>query len=110
VFCAFAAVTFGVLYGAFRALKPPRLGEIGSIIINGQPLKLPVEPVLNLIALGRALVIAAATGAGRMSEWTTLALYWHAPAAAAWSIPSSGGRSPSICSRFRCGSSSPAGC
>ena len=83
VFCAFAAVTFAVLYGAFRALKPPRLGEFGSIIINGQPLKLPVEPVLNLIALGLALFIAAVTGASMMAEWTTFALYWHAPAASA---------------------------
>ena len=43
-----------MLYGAFLALKPARLGEIagGTILINGQPLKLPVEPVLKLIALG----------------------------------------------------------
>ena len=61
-----------MLYGAFRALKPPRLGEFGSIIINGQPLKLPVEPVLNLIALGLALAIAAATGASMMAEWTDI--------------------------------------
>ena len=83
VFCAFAAVTFAALYGAFRALKPPRLGEFASIVINGQPLKLPVEPVLNLIALGLALFIAAATGASMMAEWTTFALYWRAPAASA---------------------------
>ena len=44
-----------VLYGAFLALKPARLGELtgGPILINGQPIKLPVEPVLRLIALGR---------------------------------------------------------
>ena len=83
VFSAFAAVTFAALYGAFRVLKPPRLGEFASIVINGQPLKLPVEPVLNLIALGLALFIAAATGASMMAEWTTFALYWHAPAASA---------------------------
>jgi uncharacterized membrane protein (UPF0182 family) len=87
VFGVFAAITFAVLYGAFRALKPPRLGEFDSIVINGQPLKLPVEPVLNLIALGLALVIAAATGAGMMSEWTTFALYWHVPAPSAATDP-----------------------
>ena len=55
IFVGFALVTFAVLYGAFLALKPARLGEIagGTIIINGQPLKLPVEPVLKLIALAR---------------------------------------------------------
>jgi len=81
IFTVFAVVTFAVLYGAFLALKPPRLGEFSGLLINGQPLKLPVEPVLKLIALGLALAIAAVTGAGMMAQWTTLALYWHAPLA-----------------------------
>ena len=34
------------------ALKPASLGEFSGILINGQPIKLPVEPVLRLIALG----------------------------------------------------------
>jgi uncharacterized membrane protein (UPF0182 family) len=79
----FAGVTFAVLYGSFLALKPDRLGEIagGRILINGQPLTLPVEPVLRLIALGAALVVALASGAGMMADWQTLALYWYgAPA------------------------------
>ena len=42
-------------------------------------MKLPVEPVLRLIALGVSLAIAAATGAGMMAEWPTLALFWYAP-------------------------------
>ena len=41
-----------------------------------------VEPVLRLIGLGVSLVIAAATGAGMMAEWPTLALFWYAPRAA----------------------------
>ncbi|PWT83038.1 MAG: membrane protein [Blastocatellia bacterium] len=79
VFALFAIVTFGVLYGSFRALKPDRLGEFSGILINGQPLKLPVEPVLNLIALVLSLVIAVATAVGMTAEWPTLALYWYAP-------------------------------
>jgi len=89
VFTGFAASTFIVLYGFYLAVKPARLGELTSvpILINGQPIKLPVEPVLRLIALAAALVIAAITGAGMMAEWPTLALYWYgrtgtAPAAA----------------------------
>jgi uncharacterized membrane protein (UPF0182 family) len=39
--------------------------------------KLPVEPALRLIALGVSLAIAAATGAGMMAEWPTLALFWY---------------------------------
>ena len=81
VFTAFATLTFLILYGSFLALKPARLGEFaGAILVNGQPLKVPVEPVLKLIALGVSLAIAAATGAGVMAEWPTLALYWYGSA------------------------------
>src|ERR1039458_4603387 len=82
IFAAFAAATFLILYGSFLALKRAHLPELPSghtIVIGGQPLKLPVEPVLRLIALGISLVIAAATGAGMMVEWPTLALFWYAP-------------------------------
>ena len=79
ILTGFAGVTFLVLYSAFLALKPARLGELAGlpILINGQPIKLPVEPVIRLIALGVSLLVAAATGAGMMADWTTLALYWY---------------------------------
>ena len=82
IFAAFTAATFLILYGSFLALKRAHLPELPSghtIVIGGQPLKLPVEPVLRLIALGISLVIAAATGAVMMVEWPTLALFWYAP-------------------------------
>src|SRR5712691_2994442 len=82
IFAAFAAATFLILYGSFLALKRAHLPDLPSghtIFIGRQPLKLPVEPVLRLIALGVSLVIAAATGAGMMVEWPTLALFWYAP-------------------------------
>ncbi len=84
IFTAFAAATFLILYGSFLALKRAHLPDLPSghtIYIGGQPLKLPVEPVLRLIALGVALVIAAATGASMMVEWPALALFWYAPRA-----------------------------
>jgi uncharacterized membrane protein (UPF0182 family) len=84
VLTAFAALTFLLLFGSFLALKPANLADFaggGTIIINGQPVKLPVEPVLRLIALGVSLAIAALTGAGMMAAWPTLALYWYAPTA-----------------------------
>jgi uncharacterized protein len=80
VFVSVAAVTFLILYGSFLAMKPRNLADLasgGTIIINGQPVTLPVEPVLRLIALGAALFVAIITGFGMMSEWTTLALYWY---------------------------------
>ena len=84
VFAAFAATTFLILYGSFLALKRTHLSDLPSghtILIGGRPVKLPVEPVLRLIALGVSLAIAAASGAGMMAEWPTLALFWYAPRA-----------------------------
>jgi uncharacterized protein len=79
-FTFFAVATFLILYGAFLALKPPTLGELAGlpILINGQPIKLPVEPVIRLAALGGSLVIAAATGAAMIAEWNVFALYRQA--------------------------------
>lgn len=81
IFGAFFVTTFLVLYGAYLTFKPARLGELagGPILINGQPIKLPVEPVLRLIALGLSLAIAAVTGTGMVAQWSTFALYWYAP-------------------------------
>ncbi len=82
IFAAFTASTFLILYGSFLALKRAHLPDLPSghtILIGGQPLKLPVEPVLRLIALGVSLAIAAATGAAMIGEWPTLALFWYAP-------------------------------
>src|SRR5260370_16996299 len=70
------------LCGAVLAAKRAHSTEVRSgqtILIGGQEVRLPVEPVLNLIMLGVSLVIAVATGAGMMAEWPALALYWHAP-------------------------------
>src|SRR5713101_4307936 len=81
IFAAFTAVTFLVLYGSFLALKRAHLPDLPNghtILIGGQPVKLPVEPVLRLIALGVSLVIAAATGGAMIGEWPTLALFWFA--------------------------------
>jgi len=85
VFAVFAAATFLVLYGSFLALKRAHLSDLPdghTIIIGGQQVKLPVEPVLRLIALGTSIVIAVATGAAMTAEWPTLALFWYAPSTA----------------------------
>ena len=82
IFTAFAAATFLILYGSFLALKRSRLPDLPNghtILIGGQPVKLPVESVLRLSALVVSLAIAAATGASMMVEWPTFALFWHAP-------------------------------
>jgi uncharacterized membrane protein (UPF0182 family) len=90
VFAVFAAATFVILYGSFMALKRAHLSDLPSghtIYIGGQPLKLPVEPVLRIAGLGISLVIAAVAGASMMAEWPTLALYFYAPSAAGFVDP-----------------------
>jgi uncharacterized membrane protein (UPF0182 family) len=82
VFAAFAVVTFLLLYGTFSALKRAHSADLPdehTIFIAGNALRLPVAPVLHLIAVGVSLVIAIATGAAIEAQWPTLALYWYAP-------------------------------
>src|SRR5580700_4083982 len=84
VFAAFAATTFLILFGSFLTLKRIHLSDLPSghtILIGGRPVKLPIEPVLRLIALGVSLAIAAASGAAMMAEWPALALFCYAPRA-----------------------------
>ena len=80
IFTVFVVATFFLLYGAYLALKPARLDlTSGPILINGQPLRLPVEPVLRLIALVASAFLGVVTGLGMMSDWTTFALYLNQP-------------------------------
>jgi uncharacterized protein len=80
-FAVFAILSFAAIYGAFLALKPARFDQLigGRILINQQWVQVPIEPVLKLVALGLALVIAVANAGGMMSSWTTFALFWDAP-------------------------------
>jgi uncharacterized membrane protein (UPF0182 family) len=80
-FVASSLLTFLVLYGVFRALKPDRLAELmgTTIRVNRRTLALPVERSLNLAGIVMAAIVAAITGAGMTARWMTLALYWVAP-------------------------------
>jgi len=81
VFCAFAVVTFAVLYGAYRALKPEHLDQLlgATILVNRQRVDLPIGPLVDLAALVVSLAIAAELGATLAQSWTTLVLWWYAP-------------------------------
>src|SRR5262249_602684 len=79
-FAGFTLLTFVALYGSFLLFSPDSLSDLTAertIIINGQPVSLPMEPALRIIALIVAGVIALVTGAGMMEEWPTLALWWY---------------------------------
>jgi len=85
IFAAFAVATFFILYGSFLALKHAHLPDLPdghTIFVGGQPIKLPVEPLLRTAALALSVVIALATGAAMSGEWPALALFWDAPRSA----------------------------
>jgi uncharacterized protein len=83
VFGAFAVSTFAIFYGAYLALKPGHLGDFGAgvILVNGRAVKLPVEPVMRVVALLVALFVAVVTGVSMMAQWPTFALWWYGTAA-----------------------------
>lgn len=88
IFSVFTGATFFLLYAAYFALRPAQFDlTSGPILINGQPLKLPVEPVLRLIALVAAAFLAVVTGLGMMGQWTTFSLWWQ-------QVPASGAPDP----------------
>ena len=56
IFALFAAATFLILYGSFAALKRTHLPDLPSshtIFFGGQPVRLPVEPVMRLLGFRR---------------------------------------------------------
>ncbi len=80
VFAAFAAATFGLLFGGFFALEPPQLRPGGSgtfIMINNQPVQLPVGRVLRFLAFAGSAVVALIAAGGMASGWPTFALWWY---------------------------------
>jgi hypothetical protein len=84
IFTIFSVATLLILYGAFLALKRAHQADLPrhrEIVIAGQPLNLPVEPALRVVAFCAALLIAGVTGSTMMAEWPTLALFWYAPGA-----------------------------
>jgi uncharacterized protein len=78
IFTLFFVATFLILYLAFLAIKPARIGELTGIpiLINGQPLQLPIEPILRVAGIAGAALIAVIAAGGMMAEWMPLSLYW----------------------------------
>jgi uncharacterized membrane protein (UPF0182 family) len=84
VFAVSAIATFLVAYGTFLILKrtewaPDERGH--TILIGGRVVKLPVESILRLAALGGALFVAVSVAGIMMADWQIFALYQYAPAA-----------------------------
>jgi uncharacterized membrane protein (UPF0182 family) len=89
VFAVFAVATFTMLYVALVAIGPDRIAEQtgGTILINGQPVVLPVGRVIRLLMGGASLFVAAVTAFSMAASWQTFALYWYsAPAGGAETV------------------------
>ncbi len=82
VFVVSCAVTFALLYGAFRAMQRFHQADLPSahaIVIAGQPVMLSVAPALRVISLLVSLAVALIAGLAMTDEWATLALFRYAP-------------------------------
>jgi uncharacterized membrane protein (UPF0182 family) len=89
IFTGFAAATFAVLLGVFFLLKRGLSADLPSdhtIFINGQPVNLPVKPVLRIISVAGSFFIALATGAAMAAQWPAFALFWYAPSSASGTL------------------------
>ena len=82
VFLAIAALTFLILFTAFTILRRAHAADLPraqALVISGQTFNLNVEPVLRIVSLAVAVIIALISGASIMSDWPQLALFWYAP-------------------------------
>ena len=82
VFLAIAALTFAILFTAFTILRRAHSDDLPraqALVISGQTFNLNVEPVLRILSLVVAIIVALISGATLMSDWPQLALFWYAP-------------------------------
>ena len=90
VFAVSGVATFLFVYGVFLIIKRTEFtadphGQ--TIIVGGRVVKLPVESMMRLVALGGSLFIAASAAGVMMADWQTFALYWYAPRSAGFLDP-----------------------
>ena len=88
IFAAFAVVTFAILFGIFSAFRRAHIDDLPehhTIFLAGNEVKLPIAPFLRIAAAVACALIALAAAAAIQAQWSTLALYWYAPSAAAGS-------------------------
>ncbi len=80
LFAVVFVLTFAVLYASFLGLKRvhgPDLPPTRSLVLNGHPIHLSVEPVLRVLGLVGSALIALLMASSMASEWRTIALFWY---------------------------------
>jgi uncharacterized membrane protein (UPF0182 family) len=82
VFGVAAVGTFAILYGSFSALRKLHqefLPGERAILVNGQPVNLPIGPAVRIVSLIVAAIAAIISGSALASDWPTFALFWNTP-------------------------------
>lgn len=85
LFAIFVLSTFLIVYGtflAFRRALGSDLPDVHTLYVGGQPVHLPVAPVLGGAAIVVTALVSLITGGAIGSQWSVLALYWKAPSVA----------------------------
>jgi uncharacterized membrane protein (UPF0182 family) len=81
LFWAVALVTFFVLFGAFRLVRPRGLAQ-STFYVNNQPVRFSLEPVVRIVSWALAGLVALIAASTVLQHWDVVALYQYAPAPA----------------------------
>ena len=82
VLAAVILVTFLILLGAFTLVRKSSEADLPSaraLILGNRSINIAVGPILRILAIAGAGVMAVLTGISMLAEWPTLALFWYAP-------------------------------
>jgi uncharacterized membrane protein (UPF0182 family) len=81
-FVAFTVITFLILLGAFTVIRRSNEADLPagrSILVGDVPVSISVGPILRILSVVVAAIVALLTGMAMVSDWPTLALFWYAP-------------------------------
>ncbi len=83
-FAVFTLLTFFLLLGAFTLVRKSNETDLPmarALVIGDRTIHLAAGPILRMLSIVVAGVIALLTGMTMLAEWPTLALFWYAPRA-----------------------------
>ena len=82
VFVSFTLVTFCILLIAFSLIRKSNEADLPSaraLVLGNRTINIAAAPVLRVLSIVVAGIIALLSGSSMLSEWPTFALFFHAP-------------------------------
>ena len=79
-FVAFTVITFLILLGAFTVIRRSNEADLPagrSILVGNVPVSISIGPILRILSVVVAGIVALIAGMEMVSEWPTLALFWY---------------------------------